>query len=44
MAALGMTRNPVDDFFDSTVPADDPAAPHVLYRIGNPRRDVRSGN
>jgi len=31
MEKLGMTRG--EDFFDPTVPRDDPLAPHVLYRI-----------
>lgn len=36
MEALGMSRDPVDDFLDPTVPAESPLSPHVLYRIGNP--------
>jgi RimJ/RimL family protein N-acetyltransferase len=35
MEKLGMSRIPADDFFDPTVPRDDPLAPHVLYRIRN---------
>ncbi|WP_293553336.1 GNAT family N-acetyltransferase [Parvibaculum sp.] len=37
MEALGMARNPEDDFLDPTVPEDSPLSPHVLYRIHNPR-------
>lgn len=37
MEALGMSRDPADDFADPTVPAESPLSPHVLYRIGNPR-------
>lgn len=33
MEALGMTRNPAEDFADPTVPADNPLSPHVLYRL-----------
>jgi len=36
MEALGMARNPGDDFPDPTVPEDSPLSPHVLYRIHNP--------
>jgi RimJ/RimL family protein N-acetyltransferase len=36
MEALGMSRDPADDFCDPTVPRDDPLAPHVLYRIRRP--------
>lgn len=36
MEALGMRRDPADDFRDPTVPPDSPLAPHVLYKIGNP--------
>lgn len=36
MEALGMSRDPAADFFDPTVPKDDPLAPHVLYRIRRP--------
>ncbi len=33
MEALGMTRDPTDDFRDPTVPKEHPLSPHVLYRI-----------
>jgi RimJ/RimL family protein N-acetyltransferase len=33
MQRLGMTRNPADDFEDSSVPKDDPLRHHVIYRI-----------
>ena len=33
MRRLGMTRNPADDFEDSTVPADSPLRHHVIYGI-----------
>ncbi|AWZ01045.1 acetyltransferase (GNAT) domain protein [Rhodobiaceae bacterium] len=33
MEALGMTRDPAEDFADPTVPADNPLSPHVLYRL-----------
>ena len=33
MEALGMTRNPAEDFADPTVPTDNPLSPHVLYRM-----------
>jgi RimJ/RimL family protein N-acetyltransferase len=36
MEALGMRRDPADDFRDPTVPPDSPLSPHVLYRVGNP--------
>jgi RimJ/RimL family protein N-acetyltransferase len=36
MAALGMTRDPADDFADPTVPIANPLSPHVLYRIRRP--------
>jgi RimJ/RimL family protein N-acetyltransferase len=36
MEAVGMQRNPADDFRDPTVPPDSPLSPHVLYKIGNP--------
>jgi RimJ/RimL family protein N-acetyltransferase len=38
MKALGMSRNPADDFLDPTVPPDNPLSPHVLYRIHNPQQ------
>ncbi len=37
MEALGMSRNPMDDFRDPTVPPENPLSPHVLYRAHNPR-------
>lgn len=37
MEALGMSRNPADDFCDPTVPPGNPLSPHVLYRLRNPR-------
>ena len=37
MEALGMTRDPADDFFDPTVPPDNPLSPHVLYRLKCPK-------
>ena len=37
MEALGMSRDPADDFADPTVPPDDPLSPHVLYHIDRPR-------
>lgn len=36
MEALGLTRNPSEDFADPTVPRNDPLSPHVLYRIRRP--------
>ena len=33
-----MTRDPQDDFEDPTVPVGHWQRPHVIYRIGNPRR------
>lgn len=33
MEALGMTRDPAEDFADPTVPAGNPLSPHVLYRM-----------
>lgn len=33
MEALGMIRNPAEDFDDPTVPEGHPLEPHVLYRI-----------
>jgi RimJ/RimL family protein N-acetyltransferase len=36
MESLGMTRDSKDDFFDPTVPRDNPLAPHVLYRLRKP--------
>jgi RimJ/RimL family protein N-acetyltransferase len=33
MEALGMRRDPAEDFDDPTVPPDSPLAPHVLYRV-----------
>jgi RimJ/RimL family protein N-acetyltransferase len=36
MEALGMRRDPADDFRDHTVPPDSPLSPHVLYKIDNP--------
>lgn len=34
MRSLGMVRDPVEDFMFPSLAADDPIAPHVLYRIG----------
>jgi RimJ/RimL family protein N-acetyltransferase len=33
MRRLGMTRDPADDFEDSSVPEDSPLRHHVVYRI-----------
>ena len=34
MERLGMQRDACDDFLFPSLPADDPLAPHVLYRVG----------
>jgi RimJ/RimL family protein N-acetyltransferase len=36
MEALGMIRDPREDFADPTVPTGNPLSPHVLYRLQNP--------
>jgi len=36
MEALGMRRNPANDFEDLTVPQGNALRPHVLYRIAKP--------
>jgi len=36
MEALGMRRNPADEFADTTVPKGNPLRPHVLYRLKKP--------
>jgi ribosomal-protein-alanine N-acetyltransferase len=33
MERLGMTRDPTEDFSHPKLAADDPLAPHVLYRL-----------
>ena len=42
MKSLGMKHNPVDDFADPTVPAENPLSPHVLYRQQHPARHTGS--
>ncbi len=37
MEGLGMRRDPAEDFSHPGLPAGDPLAPHVLYRIDAPR-------
>jgi ribosomal-protein-alanine N-acetyltransferase len=40
MERLRMSRDPAEDFLHPALPAADPLAPHVLYRIGRDRRPL----
>ena len=45
MTRLGMERDPSEDFLHPRIPADDPLAPHVLYRLaaaGGPANELDS--